>query len=36
MKLLNLNEGSFPIEMFLNLNYIDVPGWNFKGHSCVE
>ena len=26
MKILNLNEGSFPIEMDLNLNSIDVPG----------
>ena len=25
MKILNLNEGSFPIEMDLNLNSIDVP-----------
>ena len=25
MKILNLNEGSFPIEMELNLNSIDVP-----------
>ena len=25
MKTLNLNEGSFPIEMDLNLNSIDVP-----------
>ena len=25
MKILNLNEGSFPIEMHLNLNSIDVP-----------
>ncbi len=25
MKILNLNEGSFPIEMNLNLNSIDIP-----------